>query len=141
MGDHPPLGALIQKWVKARIADKDNGNPRLLFQKQEICRLDTPQIIDLDLQLAAIIRLTIPRSEIQSVKGPAIGEILATIAARGLAPAGPIFSHPLGMAPAIFDFEVGVPVASPVTPTGRVQSETLWAAKVAETVCRGSTKG
>ena len=103
--------------------------------------LDTPHIIQTASRLTAIIRLTIPRSEIQSVMEPAIGEVMSTIAAQGLTPTGPVFSHHLKMDPLIFDFEVGVPVDSPVTATGRVQPGTLRAAKVALAVYRGPYEG
>ncbi len=103
--------------------------------------LDTPQITHIAAQQTAVIRLTIPRSEIQNVMGPAIGEVMATVAAQGIAPAGPVFSYHLKMDPAIFDFEVGVPVSSPVAPAGRVQPGTLRAAKVAKVVYRGPYEG
>ena len=45
------------------------------------------------------------------------------------------------MDPATFDFEVGVPVSAPVTPTGRVASSALPATRVARTVYRGSYEG
>ncbi len=83
--------------------------------------IDTPQITETTAQHAAVIRLTIPRAEIQQAMGPAIGEVMAAVGEQGIGPAGPVFSHHFKMDPEIFDFEVGVPVASPVTPVGRVQ--------------------
>ena len=68
--------------------------------------IDTPRIIWTTSQLAAILRLTIPRSEIQSVMGPGIGEVMAAVKAQGSAPSGPWFTHHLKMDPAIFDFEI-----------------------------------
>ena len=103
--------------------------------------LDTPQITQSAAQLTAIIRFTIPRAEIQKVMGPAIGEVLATIAAQGIAPAGPVFSHHFKMDPAIFDFEVGVPVSKTVTAAGRVQPSQLPATQVARTVYQGPYEG
>jgi hypothetical protein len=49
--------------------------------------LDTPQIIRTNAQLTAIIRLTIPRKEIRNVMGQGIAELMAVVAAQGLAPA------------------------------------------------------
>lgn len=92
-------------------------------------------------QLAAVIRVAIPREEIQNAMGPGIAELLAAIAAQGIAPAGPIFSHHLRMDSAIFDFEIGVPVKAPVTAAGRVKAGRLPAAKVARTVYRGPYEG
>jgi len=103
--------------------------------------LDTPQITQTSAQSAAVIRLTIPREEMAHVMGPAIGELMATIAAQGIAPVGPLFSHHLTMPSDIFDFEVGVPVAAPVSAAGRVQPGQLPAVKVARTIYRGGYEG
>ena len=103
--------------------------------------IDTPLIVQTQAQLAAVIRLTIPRAEIQQVMGPAIGEVMGALAGQGIVPAGPVFSHHFRMDPATFDFEVGVPVASPVTEMGRVKRSQLPAALVARTVYRGPYEG
>ena len=103
--------------------------------------LDTPQITQSTALQTAVIRFTIPRSEIQNVMGPAIGEVMGTVAAQGLTPAGPVFSYHFRMDPGIFDFEVGVPVAQPVTPTGRVIAGELPATTVARTVYQGPYEG
>ncbi len=103
--------------------------------------LETPQIVQSVAQFTAVIRLTIPRHEIQRVMGPAIGEVFAAVAAQGLTPVGPVFSHHFEMNPDTFDFEVGVPVASPVAPAGRVQPSRLPATRVARTTYRGPYEG
>lgn len=103
--------------------------------------IDSPHLTETDDQLAAVIRLTIPRNEIQTVMGPAMEDLMATVAAQGIAPAGPLFSHHLRMDPDVFDFEVGVPVASPVAASGRVQPGQLPAATVARTTYRGPYEG
>jgi effector-binding domain-containing protein len=103
--------------------------------------IDTPEITESTEQLTAVIRLTIPRAEIQKVMGPAIGEVMAAVAAQGLTPSGPVFAHHLKMDPATFDFEVGVPVRKPVSPTGRVTPGQLPAKKVARTVYHGPYEG
>jgi hypothetical protein len=46
----------------------------------------TPQIIQTGVQQAAVIRLTIPRSEMMKVFGPAVGELMAALAAQGVEP-------------------------------------------------------
>ena len=61
--------------------------------------LDTPRIMQTDAQPTAIIRLTIPRKEIQDVMGPGYRELLAAVATQGVAPAGPWFTHHLKMDP------------------------------------------
>jgi effector-binding domain-containing protein len=103
--------------------------------------LDTPQITQTAAQLTAVIHLTVPREEIQNVMGPGINEVMAAVAAQGIGPAGPWFTHHLRMDPAIFDFEVGVPVTSQVTPVGRVHLSQLPAATVARTIYHGPYEG
>jgi len=103
--------------------------------------LDPPHIAQTTRQPAAVLRLTIPRADIRKVMGPGYGEVMAAVAAQGLAPAGPWFTHHLRMDPAIFDFEIGVPVPKPIAPTGRVNAGHLPAATVAQTVYRGPYEG
>lgn len=103
--------------------------------------LDKPYIVETKAQPAAVIRLTIPREQIRDVMGPAMGEVMSAVAAQGIQPAGPVFSHHLEMDPKVFDFEVGVPVESPVKAAGRVKPGELPAATVARTVYRGPYEG
>ncbi|HSI58240.1 MAG TPA: GyrI-like domain-containing protein [Ideonella sp.] len=103
--------------------------------------IDTPHIAQTTRQATAVIHLTIPREQIQQVMGPGIGELMSTLAAQGLAPTGPVLCHHLKMDPATFDFEICVPVASPVTPAGRVKAGELRAARVARTVYHGGYEG
>ena len=51
---------------------------------------DTPRVIQTAAQPTAVIHLTIPRDEIRNVMGPGIGELMAGIAAQGVALAGPL---------------------------------------------------
>ena len=103
--------------------------------------LDTPTIVQTNAQTAAIIRFTIPREEIRNVMGPGMQELMQTVAAQGIQPLGPMFSHHLRMDPAVFDFEIGVPIGSPITPTGRVQAGGLPAVRVARTIYTGPYEG
>lgn len=103
--------------------------------------IDTPEIAQTEAVQTATIRFTIPRHEIQHVMGPAIQEVMQTVAGQGLTPAGPVFSYHQKMDPETFDFEVGVPVASPVTPAGRVQASQLPARKVARVNYHGPYEG
>jgi effector-binding domain-containing protein len=103
--------------------------------------LEQPRIVRTDAKRAAIIRLSVPREEIKNVMGPAIGEVIAAVSAQGVGPAGPVFAHHLRMSPALFEFEVGVPVRAAVEPTGRVEPGELPAAKVARAVYRGPYEG
>ncbi len=103
--------------------------------------LDTPHITQTAAQLTAIIRLTIPREEIRNVMRPGIDELMAVVAAQGIAPAGPLFTHHLRMDPNTFDFEIGVPVTAPVVAAARVKPGQWPAAKVARTVYHGAYDG
>lgn len=103
--------------------------------------IDTPKITQASAQATAIIRFTIPRDEIRNVMGPGYQELMATIAAQGIAPAGPWFTHHLRMDPETFDFELGVPIAAPLSPAGRVIAGQLPAATVAQAVYHGDYEG
>ena len=103
--------------------------------------IDTPQIVQSDHLITAVIRVTIPREQIQSVMGPAIGEVMGVVIQQGAGPAGPVYSYHFSINPETFDFEVGVPVTKPITPTGRVQPSELPAATVAHTIYHGPYEG
>jgi effector-binding domain-containing protein len=103
--------------------------------------LAAPEIIMTNVQEAAVIRLTIPRSEMMKVFGPAVGELMAAIATQGVEPVGAVFAHHLKMSPDTFDFELGVKVSAPVKATGRVKPGRLPAVKVARTVYSGPYEG
>ena len=103
--------------------------------------LDTPQITRTTTQLTAIIPMIVPREEIRKVMGPGIQELLATIAAQGIAPAGPWFTHHLRRPTDTFDFEISIPVVAPVAAAGRVRPGQWPAMKVARTVYHGPYEG
>jgi effector-binding domain-containing protein len=103
--------------------------------------LDKPHIAQAAAQRTAVIRLTIPRAEIRNVMGPGYRELTAAVAAQGIAPVGPWFTHHFRMDPEIFDFEIGVPVAAPIAAAGRVQPGELPAATVARAVYPGPYEG
>ena len=103
--------------------------------------IEPPRILTTEAVETAVIRMKIPRSEIQAVMGPAIGEVMRAVAAQGIGPAGPLFSYHFRMTPETFDFEVGVPVTRPVTPAGRVVPSKLPAVTVARGVYQGPYEG
>jgi effector-binding domain-containing protein len=103
--------------------------------------IDTPSIVKSDAQRTAVIHLTIPRNKIQEVMGPGYNELMSTLEEQGITPTGAWFSHHLRMDPAVFDFEIGVPVSQDVKPAGRVQPGQLPAARVARTTYRGGYEG
>ena len=101
----------------------------------------TPTIVQIAEQRVALIRLTVPRAEIQQVMGPGIGELAAALQAQGIAPTGTWFTHHLHRPTDVFDFEICLPIATPVTPVGRVTNGTISAATVARTVYQGPYEG
>ncbi len=103
--------------------------------------LSAPQIIQTTAQPAAVIHLTAPRHEMMKVFGPAVGELMAALAAQGVEPVGAVFAHHIKMSPEIFDFELGVKVSTPVKASGRVKPSELPAAKVAHIVYSGPYEG
>jgi len=103
--------------------------------------IDRPHVVQTAAQRTAVIRLKVPRAEIRHVMGPGYQELMAAIAAQGVAATGPWFTHHLRAPDATFDFELGVPVAAPVAASGRVQPGELRATTVARTVYRGAYDG
>src|ERR1700681_690142 len=103
--------------------------------------IETPKITQSAVQLVAALHLTVPREEIRTAMGPGLAEVRAAIAAQGLTPTGPWFTHHLRMDPKVFDFEICVPIARPIVPAGRVLAGQLPATRVARTVVRGHYEG
>jgi hypothetical protein len=87
--------------------------------------IETPQIIQTQAQAAAVIHLTVARSEMMKVFGPAVGELMAALASQGVEPVGAVFAHHLKMSPDTFDFELGVKVTSPVMHPGHKPKATF----------------
>ncbi|TFW20859.1 AraC family transcriptional regulator [Massilia arenosa] len=103
--------------------------------------IDTPTIVQALARPCAAIRITIPRAQIREMMHPAMQEVMQVLAAQGVRPAGPMFSHHVQLPAETFDFAVGVPVEEPFTPAGRVQAWELPAARVARTVYHGGYEG
>lgn len=103
--------------------------------------LEEPQIVTTTAQHYAALHLVVPRSEIGNVMWPGVQEVMAAVAAQGMTPAGPWFTHHLTMPPGKFDFEICVPVATPVAPAGRVQPGVWPAMRLARTVYSGPFEG
>ena len=103
--------------------------------------IEPPQIAQRAAGHAAAIALDIPRGEMHRHFGPAVAEIMAELARQVITPAGPVVAHYLRMPPGQFDFEVGVPVAQPVTAAGRVAPRDMPSRTVARTVYHGDYPG
>lgn len=87
--------------------------------------------------LTAAIPIRVLRTEIQTVMGPAFGELFAVLAAQGIAPAGPTMTFHTRLDKEWFEFEAAVPVATAVAPSGRVVPSKLPAGPIATCVHRG----
>jgi effector-binding domain-containing protein len=104
--------------------------------------LDAPRIIRTAPTRAAVIPLSIPRGPRSSgVMADCGGELIAALAARGIAPSGPIFAHHVDTRPRTLQFEVGVPIAGPITAYGRVRRGHLPATRVARAIHSGKYEG
>ncbi len=103
--------------------------------------IDTPQIVQTAVQRTAIIRLTVPREEIREVMGAGHRELMAAVAAQGITPTGPWFTHHFRVPTDSFDFEIGVPVDVAVSTVGRVHAGQLPATTVARTIYHGPYEG
>jgi effector-binding domain-containing protein len=108
---------------------------------QTDAHISTPEIIETKAQHTAVIHLTIPRSEMMHVFGPAVQELVAALTAQGMPPAGSAFAHHLKMGPGTFDFELGFTTPSPVTPSGRVKPGHWPAQKTVHAVYAGPYEG
>lgn len=103
--------------------------------------LDTPHLVQTEPQMAAMIHITVPSDQMQEVMCPAIMEVYETVKAQGIGPTGALFAHHYGMKPGIFNFDVGVPVSTPVEPVGRVIAGELPGAVVMRTLYTGPYEG
>jgi effector-binding domain-containing protein len=103
--------------------------------------IEPPWITDTEAFHVAAIHLLIPREEIRHVMTPALDELAAVLDAQGVIPTGPWLTHHYEMKPEVFDFEVCMPVASPVASSGRVRASEIPASKVARTIYEGGYAG
>jgi effector-binding domain-containing protein len=110
-------------------------------RQKEPLVIDQPKIVQTKAQHTAVIRLTIPRAEMQHAMGPAMAEVMTAIAEQDIEATGPVFAHHLRVDADVFDFEVGVPVAAPIAQAGRVIPSQLPAETVAQTVYHGAYEG
>jgi effector-binding domain-containing protein len=103
--------------------------------------LETPQIIRTSPQLTAAIHLCVPWAKMREVMGPGLAELRSTVAAQGVAVTGPWLNHHLRMPTDTLDFRICLPVATPISPAGRVEAHELPAVTVARAVYRGPYDG
>lgn len=103
--------------------------------------IDTPQIVQHEKQLTAALRLTVPRAEIREVMGPGLKELRQAVADQGVVPSGPWFTHHFRMDPAVFDYEICLPVTMVIASAGRITPGEWPAMKLVQTVYTGGYDG
>ena len=103
--------------------------------------IEPPQIVTTPATHTAVIRFDIPRAEMGKIFGPGVQELFRVLQAQGIAPAGALFAHHTRVTPERFTFELGVPVARPITAAGRVQPSSRPASRAARTVMHGDYRG
>jgi uncharacterized protein YndB with AHSA1/START domain/effector-binding domain-containing protein len=104
-------------------------------------RLDPPRILDLPAFRVARIPIVTPAGQIMVAMNEGLRELKGTLAAQGIEPTGPWFTHHLKVPDGTFDFEICLPVAVEVKPEGRVEMGEIRAARTARTTYRGDYGG
>jgi effector-binding domain-containing protein len=103
--------------------------------------IETPTIVETVVLPIAFLPLKVPASEIRKVMIPGLNEVKAAVAAQGVAEAGPWFTHHLMRPKDTFDFEICVPVVTPIVAAGRVEAGAWPAMRVVRTVYHGDYSG
>jgi len=103
--------------------------------------IDKPKIVRTEAQPAAVIHVTVAKDKIGEVMGPGLKELRDTLAAQGIEPTGPWFTHHLTLDPSQWNFEIGRPITAPIKPQGRVKPGELPALTAARTVYHGGYEG
>jgi hypothetical protein len=83
--------------------------------------LDKPTVTETKTQPTAVIHLTIPKDQIQNVMGPGLNELMSTIAAQGIKPTGPWFTHHLKIADDFYETYLAGPESSPDSANWRTE--------------------
>lgn len=99
--------------------------------------LENPVVLRTGAQPTAKVHLTVPAGEIRSLMGPALAEVRSAVAAQGIPVTGPWFTHHLTAPGHTWNFEICVPVASPIVSSGRVEPGHWPAMEVARAVYSG----
>lgn len=94
-------------------------------------------VTDLAPSRLGAVRLRIPRAAIRDVMGPGIQELAGVLAAQGIAPTGAWLCQHFTFDPDVFDFEIAMPIAADVAPSGRVGPSALPGGRVARATLTG----
>ncbi|GHF13096.1 GyrI-like domain-containing protein [Pseudolysinimonas yzui] len=83
------------------------------------------QITEHHEQPTAGVRETVPMAELTDFFSRAFSATMEALGAQGLHPVGPPYGKYYGMPGEVVDVEAGFPVATPITPAGKVVPGTL----------------
>jgi effector-binding domain-containing protein len=103
--------------------------------------IEEPHIVQTETLIVAKLYAKVPTSQIQTEMGKLLQEVIAEVEKQGIALTGPWFTHHFRRPDDFFDFEVCMPVVTPIQPAGRVQPGEWPAMKVVRTVYRGNYSG
>ena len=92
-------------------------------------------------RLVAFIPIRVTREKIREVMGPGLMELKAAVAAQNIAVTGPWFTHHVANPGDFFDFQICLPVATPVAPSGRTKAGEWPAMNVVQTTYHGGFEG
>ena len=102
---------------------------------------ETPEVLEAESLLTAVVPLVAPNDQLKSVIGPAIGEVAMALKQCAVMPCGALFVLVKSRRDGVVDLEVGFPVPERVAPSGRVVPSQLPAARVARALYTGSYEG
>jgi len=104
--------------------------------------IDAPEIVETTPKPLAIIAIQTPLDGMRAAIGAGLQELFPTLAAQGITPIGPWFTHHLKCPDQDgFDFEMCIETATPVCPSGRIKPGTWPAMRVARTIHHGAYEG
>ena len=100
-----------------------------------------PELTHTPAQPVAMIHVKSARSQIMNSMTMAFNELGSLLQSQRIAPAGPWFAHHLRRPTESFDFNLCIPVAAPIQPTGRITNGERRSADVARTTYTGPYSG
>lgn len=103
--------------------------------------IETPHIVRTEPQHYAAIQFAVPFEEVRNIMGPGVQKVFRTLQEQGIEPTGPWFTHHFKRPNPDFDFEICVPVDTPIRADGDVYPAVWPAMRVARTVYHGEYSG
>ncbi len=101
----------------------------------------TPGLVTVEPVTTAVVKATIPSTEVTNFFDRSFGVLGGALAAQGVTPAGPAFALYHGVPDETMDLEVGYPTDRAIEPDGAVEAGGLPGGRVARVVHAGSFDG